>query len=162
MAGSVVNASQISLPRSKGGLARSLMIGMRCYAMLCYAVRCYSLGTGFVIMVCGDLRATRWMRQVSDGRRSMGIGYMSGGNGWEYAGTLQQMRKELRRDIESTVEKSTMENQMNKSKVWNMSCFPSWVYWCCLLVKSTWFGRSVHRSIGSSLPEKVPRDGTII
>lgn len=37
--------------------------------------------------------------------------------GWERTGTLEQMRKELRVSIESTVEKSVMETQMNKSKV---------------------------------------------
>ncbi len=42
---------------------------------------------------------------------------MSQRQGWEPAGTLEQMRKELRVSIESTVEKSVMEIQMNKSKV---------------------------------------------
>lgn len=37
--------------------------------------------------------------------------------GWEPTGTLEQMRKELRVSIESSVEKSVMEAQMNKSKV---------------------------------------------
>lgn len=36
---------------------------------------------------------------------------------WEPTGTLEQMRKELKVSIESTVEKSVMETQMNKSKV---------------------------------------------
>lgn len=36
---------------------------------------------------------------------------------WEPTGTLEQMRKELRVSIESSVEKSVMEAQMNKSKV---------------------------------------------
>lgn len=35
----------------------------------------------------------------------------------EPTGTLEQMRRELRQSIESTVEKSMMENQFNKSKV---------------------------------------------
>ena len=42
---------------------------------------------------------------------------MNQGQGWEPTGTLEQMRKELRVSIESTVEKSFMEIQMNKSKV---------------------------------------------
>lgn len=36
---------------------------------------------------------------------------------WEPTGTLEQMRKELKVSIESAVEKSVMETQMNKSKV---------------------------------------------
>lgn len=37
--------------------------------------------------------------------------------GWEPTGTLEQMRKELRVSIESTVEKSVMDTQIHKSKV---------------------------------------------
>lgn len=37
--------------------------------------------------------------------------------GWEPTGTLEQMRKELRVSIESTVEKSVMDMQIHKSKV---------------------------------------------
>lgn len=50
--------------------------------------------------------------------------------GWEPTGTLEQMRKELKVSIESTVEKSVMETQMNKSKVPKSStvhCCPFYV-----------------------------------
>lgn len=51
---------------------------------------------------------------------------MSQSQGWEPTGTLEQMRKELRVSIESTVEKTVMEIQMNKSKVYRL-CRPlSW------------------------------------
>lgn len=36
-------------------------------------------------------------------------------------GTLQQMRQELRLNLESTVEKTVMDNQMHKSKASEMS-----------------------------------------
>lgn len=41
--------------------------------------------------------------------------------GWEPTGTLEQMRKELRVSIESTVEKSVMDTQIHKSKVESLS-----------------------------------------
>ncbi|CAM9959226.1 unnamed protein product [Ectocarpus sp. 6 AP-2014] len=46
--------------------------------------------------------------------------------GWEPTGTLEQMRKELRVSIESSVEKSVMEAQMNKSKVLATKDWTKW------------------------------------
>lgn len=55
--------------------------------------------------------------QVYEADRSIDIPDSHGTQGWEPTGTLEQMRKELRLSIESTVERSVMDNQMNKSKV---------------------------------------------
>eukprot|EP00752_Nemacystus_decipiens_P007062 g6329.t1 len=46
--------------------------------------------------------------------------------GREPTGTLEQMRKELKVSIESTVEKSVMESQMNKSKVLATKDWTKW------------------------------------
>lgn len=37
--------------------------------------------------------------------------------GWEHSETLEQMRKDLRLSIESSVEKRVMDRQMSESKV---------------------------------------------
>lgn len=58
-----------------------------------------------------------WATQVYDATTSFKNESTHGSGAWEPTGTLEQMRKELRLNIESTVEKSVMDNQMNKSKV---------------------------------------------
>ncbi|CAM9962272.1 unnamed protein product [Ascophyllum nodosum] len=46
--------------------------------------------------------------------------------GWEPTGTLEQMRKDLRLNIESSVEKSVMDNQITKSKVLATKDWTKW------------------------------------
>lgn len=59
----------------------------------------------------------KWAAQVYDASMSFQNEGTDRSRAWEPTGTLEQMRKELRLNIESTVEKSVMDNQMNKSKV---------------------------------------------